>query len=97
MQPPLPSQGQLQLLFPSLLNREGLALCREAWRFCSCDACNARRLYYRLFGIPPFSPLATAPASRPAHSKKTAALSPMKNVVCSPPSMLKETRSEGAY
>ena len=81
MQPPVLNQGQLQLLFPSSLERGSLALCREAWRFCSCDACNARRLYYQLFGIPPFSSMAATRPPRPAHSKKTAALSPMKNTV----------------
>ena len=52
------SPDQLPLPFPTLPERSALPLCREVWRYCSCDACQARRLYYHLFGIPPFSCLA---------------------------------------
>ena len=74
-------QDQLPFLFASPRDRGGLLLCQEAWRFCSCDACHARRLYYGLFGIPPLSTMATSSQATSGYRKKIATLPPTKSTV----------------
>ena len=64
---------------PYCLARSNEAAFRCAAKPGVCTPCNARRLYYRLFGVPPLSRMAAL--APPAHSKKTAALIPTKNVV----------------
>ena len=60
----LRSPDQLTLRFPPLPSPGALPLCYEVWRYCSCDACSARRLYYRLFGLPPLQPFKAYEAQR---------------------------------